>query len=209
MPKPIALALAVCLLSTARQAAAAEESAFYLGGNFGVTRMDSGNAAQDLANTLVASGVATADVRIDESAKGFKALAGYQVNRNFALEGYYANLGKFDLSFLTTGPTITGSGEIKVTGFGVDALGIFPINEQLSGLLRAGLFRWDAKFKVTASDGTVSSSDSGSDDGSDLKLGIGIEWKVGRNIRLRADWEHYTFDDAVNMLSAGIVFRFE
>jgi hypothetical protein len=38
---------------------------------------------------------------------------------------------------------------------------------------------------------------------------MGIEWKVGRNVRLRADGEHYTFDDAVNMLSAGIVFRFE
>ena len=49
----------------------------------------------------------------DESGQGFKVFGGYQINRNFALEGGYFNLGKFGFT-LTTVPAGTLSGSIKV-----------------------------------------------------------------------------------------------
>ena len=195
--------------AAAQHALAADDIGFYIGGSFSATRIDSGNGARDLSNELRALGFATADVQFDEKSTGLKILGGYQVNRNFAVEGYIASLGKYDISVLTTGPTVSGSGDVKVTGLGFDAVGILPFNDRWSGLARVGLFMWEAKTNFSASGGGPSSSASGSDDGSDFKFGLGVEWKVGSNVRLRAEWEHYAFDDPVNALSLGIVYKFD
>ena len=185
-----------------------EEVGFYAGASFGATRADAGDSARDLRNDLVAIGFSSAQASIDESSTGYKIFAGYQLNRNFALEGYYAHLGEYDLSASTTGPVVNASGEVEVKGFGIDAVAILPFNSALSGLARIGLFRWDADMNIRAvgPGGTATGSDS--DDGTDLKLGIGIEWKLGPQLRLRGELEYYTFDDAITMLSVGLLYRF-
>jgi hypothetical protein len=102
--------LAGCLLLLAMPSApAAEDTGFYIGGSFGAARMDAGSSARDLANLLTAVGFASADVRFSEESSAFKVLAGYQVNRNFAVEAYFADLGKYDLSVQTTAPTRPGA----------------------------------------------------------------------------------------------------
>ena len=199
-----------CLLSiTARHAAAAEEMGVYIGGSFGAARVDIGSAARDLENDLVAAGFGSASVRFEDKATGFRLLAGFQVNPNFAVEGYYANLGKYDLSVQTTGPATTGSGDVELTGIGVDAVGILPFNATWSGLGRIGFFGWDADSRFSVSGGGTSSQDAVTETGTDLKFGLGIEWKVRADVRLRAEVEHYLFDDPVTFLSLGLVYRFE
>jgi OOP family OmpA-OmpF porin len=205
-----AIAVGICILGIALSpnVFAQEDAGFYVGGNFGFTRADTGTIGDELRNDLVASGFSSANVSIDESDTGFKLLAGYQINRNFAIEGYYANLGTYTLSVGTTGPAVSGNGELEVTGVGVDALGMIPFGRGFSGFGRVGLFRWDSdfSFRATGPGGTASSSDS--DDGTELKFGVGVQWTLTPNIRLRGEVEHYNFDEAITVLSAGIVFRF-
>jgi len=203
--KLLAAAFALLLASTAWSQ---EEIGFYIGANFGATRADSGDAASDLRNELVASGFSSAQASIDESSTGYKIFAGYQVNRNFALEGYYAHLGEYDLSASTTGPVVSASGELEVKGFGIDLVGILPFNSALSGLARIGMFLWDtdSSVRATGPGGTASGSDS--DDGTDLKFGIGLEWKFSPKLRLRGELEYYSFDDAITMVSVGLLYRF-
>lgn len=205
-----AFAVGICILGIALSpnVVAQEDTGFYVGGNFGFTRADTGTLADELRNDLVASGFSSANVSIDESDTGFKLLAGYQINRNFAIEAYYANLGTYALTVGTTGPAVAGNGELEVTGVGVDVLGMIPFRRGFSGFARVGLFRWDSDFSFRATGPGGTASTSGSDDGTELKFGVGVQWALTPNIRLRGEVEHYNFEEAITMLSAGIVFRF-
>lgn len=203
-------ALAGCLLSlTALQSLADEEMRVYIGGSFGTARVDIGSKARDLERDLVGAGFGSASVSIDDKASAFRLLGGFQVNQNFAVEGYYASLGKYDLSLATTGPTANGSGDVKLSGLGVDVLGILPFTSRLSGIGRVGFFSWDAKSSFTANAGGTTSGDSVTEVGTDFKIGVGIEWKAGARVRLRAEVERYNFDDPLTFLSLGLVFRLE
>ena len=206
--KFLRVACAAFAITFASSAWSQEEIGFYLGANFGATSADSGDAADELRNDLVASGFGSASASVDESDTGYKIFAGYQFNRNFALEGYYAHLGTYELRASTTGPVVNANGELEVKGFGVDAVAILPFNNVLSGLARVGLFRWDTDSRVSAvgPGGTAGGSDS--DDGTDVKFGVGVEWKLAPKLRLRGELEYYSFDDAISMLSVGLLYRF-
>ena len=205
-----AAALALCLLlPAAPHSVAAEEPGLYIGGNFGWTRIDAGTSVRDLENELLAAGFASANAELDEKSTAVKILGGYQINPNLAVEAYLANLGQYDLSLRTTGPTVAGSGEVRLRGFGFDFVGLLPLTGSLSGLGRVGLFSWETKTRFSATDGATTSEDSGSDDGTELKVGIGLEWKVGPAIRLRGEIEYYNFDERVTVLSFGLIYRFK
>ena len=185
-------------------ALAADDKGPYIGIGVGFTSIDAGTSGQELANELVALGFSSATVTIDESSTGFKLLGGYRVNKNFAVEGYYANLGTYDFTVFTTGPVATVTGEVEVTALGMDLLGIVPFNPTLSGFARVGVYRWDSEGTVSGPGGTFSASE----DGTDFKFGLGLDWKVAEAMSVRAEWEYYNNDDSISMLSAGIVFRF-
>ncbi len=184
---------------------AAGETGAYIGGNLGFTGIDVGTEVQELANDLVAAGFSSASVTMEESSTSFKILGGYQINQNLAFEGYYANLGKYDYTVFTTGPTLSGKGDVVLSGFGVDVLGILPLDASNSVFARVGLFGWDSKgtFAIT---GGGSFSESGS--GTDLKFGLGYDWKMTQKLLLRAEWEYYKVDPDISVLSAGLAYRF-
>jgi len=190
----------LCMLATCPLAAEKEEG-FYIGGSFGAARMDTSTSERDLANQLRAFGFTSADVQFDDRSSAFKVLAGYRVNRNFAVEGYFADLGKYNLSVSTTGPATAGSGDLKARGLGFDAVGIMPLSGRLSGLGRVGIIFWESKGNFEG--------ESSSDDGSELKIGIGLEWKLNSNVSLRGEFEYYNFEEALGVLSVGLLYRFD
>src|SRR5690349_14499654 len=107
--------------------AVAQEKGPYIFGSFGVTHIDSGSTAQDTADELTAAGFGGARASFDENSTGFKLGGGYRINKNFAVEGYYADLGKYDLSASVTTPAaVSVSGDLKVTAWGADAVGLLP-----------------------------------------------------------------------------------
>ncbi len=184
---------------------AAGETGAYIGGNLGFARIDAGSEIQALANDLVDAGFSSAAVTMEQGSTSFKILGGYQVNQNLAFEGYYADLGKYDFTLFTTGPTLSGKGDVSLTGFGVDVLGILPLDASNSVFARIGLFGWDSKgtFAITGG-GSFSESDSGTD----LKFGLGYDWKITQKLLLRTEWEYYKFDSAISVFSAGFAYRF-
>ncbi len=184
---------------------AAGEANVYIGGNLGVARIDTRTEIQQLANDLVAAGYSSAAVTMDQGSTSFKILGGYQINQNLAFEGYYADLGKYDFTLSTTGPTRSGKGDAGITGFGVDVLGILPLNASNSVFARIGLFGWDSKGTFAITGG---SSLSVSDSGTDLKFGLGYDWKITPKLLLRTEWEYYKLDPEISVLSAGFTYRF-
>ena len=200
------LAAGIVLASVAPLAMAAENVGPYIGGNFGFASVDTGAEMQNTVNSIVALGYTSANMTMEQRSSGFKLFGGYQANENFAVEGYWANLGTYSYTLFTTGPTLSGSGDIKATAIGVDLVGMLPFSPSQSGFARVGVYQWDVKDSFTFSTGqTFTDSTSGSD----IKFGFGAEWEVNSSIRLRTEWEYYNDKDTpVSVLSVGIVSHF-
>ena len=73
----------------------------------------------------------------DESSVAYKLFGGYQLNRNFAIEGGYFDLGKFGFTSTTT-PAGTLNGRIKLRGLNLDLVGTLPLTDRFSAIARVG-----------------------------------------------------------------------
>src|SRR5450759_3431255 len=102
--------------------ALADDSGWYGGINIGQSRAKIDDAR--ITSSLVGQGAATTSITGDDHDTGFKLFGGYKINKNFAVEGGYFDLGRF--GFTATTPAGTLSGNIKLKGLNLDAVGILP-----------------------------------------------------------------------------------
>ena len=128
----------------------------------------------------------------DKSAAGLKLYGGYAFTPNFALEAGYVNLGKFKGS----------AADVKADGAFVDAVGIVPLRNNFSVLGRVGAFN-----------GKLDSTLAGSDRGTNVKVGAGLQYDLSANTAIRAEWERYRFDalgskSNTDLYSVGFAYRF-
>jgi OmpA-OmpF porin, OOP family len=133
-----------------------------------------------------------------DTALGFDL--GYRVNRNFALEGAYADLGKF-------GYNVGGvDGNYRPKALSLSAVGTMPVWDGLSVYGKAGLAHTEVKL-----DGPLSASDSSNG----LLIGAGVLYDVNRNVYARAGWDRYadvgsdvTGKGNIDLYSLGVGYRF-
>lgn len=199
--------------------AAGGTSPWYAGLNVGFasTSIDDGSINSDL---LTVPGITSASTTSkNESDTGFKLFAGYLVNSNFALEGGYADLGKFNMDTAVTafGSPVTLRSEIKASGWNIDAVGIIPVANNWSIMGRLGVIRADVKVDVSANGPVGSASDSVSSTTTDMKYGLGFQlYDVTQAFGIRGEWERYhnlgdkdtTGEGDVDLWSVGIVVKF-
>ena len=118
----------------------------------------------------------------DEDDTGFKLFGGYQFHRNIAAEVGYSML-------LDKGP-------VEVTALEVVAVGSFPIANQLSLLGKLGLANVDVETPF------------GSEDKTELTYGIGVQYDFNRNLGARVQWQRYDTDEAIDLFTIGVVYKF-
>lgn len=203
--KAVAAALlgaAAVVLSSASVAQPRQDMGWYIGGSFGKSEAD-----VDCAGTT----------SCDDSDTAWKIFAGYQINRNFAVEAGYGSLGEVKLStpafvFLGT-PIPAADVKIETTAWEVVGIGSFPIADRFSLYGKVGLYGADTDIDVNFP-GLGSAGDS--DDNIDLTFGFGARFDVTRNFGIRAEWQRYSDVKAsdfgksdVDVMSVGIVFRFQ
>ena len=142
-------------------------------------------------------GTGTGSTDIDESDldddSGTKFYGGYQFTDRYALEGGHTDLGTFDFDV-----PFLGTGDVEVDGLQVAGVASFPIKDKFSIFGKAGIYMWDADISVPA-------LGSGSDDGTDVMYGFGLNYGAG-NWGIRGEWEHFDEVD-VDMLSVGVIYR--
>jgi OOP family OmpA-OmpF porin len=189
-------------VSSASMAQPRQDMGWYLGGSFGQSEVDI-----DCAGTT----------SCDDSDSSWKIFAGYQVNRNFAIEGGYGVLGEVKAStppfvFLGT-PIPAANVKIETTAWEIVGIGSIPLAERFSLYGKVGLYMADTDIDVSFT-GLGSASDS--DDNVDLTFGFGARYDFTRNFGVRAEWQRYgdvkagdfgKFD--VDVMSLGILFRFQ
>ena len=112
----------------------------------------------------------------DRSDTGAKLFAGYHFNPYLGAEVGVMNTGKFDSS----------AGSLRGQGVYLDAVGRVPLAGALSATARLGLFQGKLKDGRTGSEV--------SDNGTNLKGGVGLQYDITANHAVGAEWERYRFD---------------
>lgn len=191
--------------------AMAQDAGWYGGANIGQSNASIDDAR--ISSGLLGSGLATSSIADTDRDRGFKLFGGYQVNKNFAVEAGYFDLGQFGF-VANTAPTGTLSGNIKLRGFNMDAVGILPITEKFSAFGRLGVTyaHTDGAFAGTGAVNVLDPSPSARD--TNLKVGLGVQYAMTDALSLRAEIERYRINDAVgnkgdvDLASIGLVYRF-
>ena len=111
----------------------------------------------------------------------------------------------FDLDGATA--VFIGDATIKLSGksMGIAAKLGFDITDKVNGFVKGGWHWWDSTS--TVADATAAASIT--DDGSDLLLGLGIEYDINKKVTFIVGYDRYKADDVdVAFLNAGIKVRF-
>jgi OOP family OmpA-OmpF porin len=204
-------ALVAVLLAAAP--ALAQNKGPYLGISAGYARTDIDTG--EINDEARSAGFATASTSADESDTAWKVFAGFQFNRNFALELGYSDLGESSIRTRTTGPAATVNGEFKAKAWSLDAVGTLPLNDRFSLLARAGAIYYDLDARSAAVAGGVPIKVRDSDKDLSWKAGLGAQYSLTNNLGARLEWEHYhrlgdedTGKSSVDTFSLGLQFRF-
>jgi OOP family OmpA-OmpF porin len=191
--------------------AMADDSGWYGGANIGQSRATIDDAR--ITSGLLGGGFSTSSIIDEDRDRGYKIFGGYQINKNFAFEGGYFDLGKFGFT-ATTVPAGTLSGNIRLQGLNLDAVGTLPVTEKFSVFGRVGANYAEARdaFSGTGSVSVLNPNPSKRD--TNLKLGLGLQYALTESLAMRAEVERYRINDAVgnkgdvDLVSVGLVYRF-
>jgi OOP family OmpA-OmpF porin len=201
----------VALAIIASPLAMADESFWYGGANVG--RSSATIDDQRISNGLSTGGFTANSIVNDDRSTGFKIFGGYQLNKNFAIEGGYFDLGKFGYT-ATTVPAGTLSGNIKLKGLNLDLVGILPITDKFSAFGRAGLNYAQAKDSFNGTGAVLVTNPSPSKNDTNYKFGLGLQYAFTDALAMRAEAERYRINDAVgnkghiDLVSVGLIYRF-
>ena len=189
----------------------APDAGWYGGVNIGRASAKIDNAK--ITSNLLGSGFATSSISNDDRDTGYKLFGGYKFNRNFALEGGIFDLGGF--SFLaTTVPAGTLSGDAKIRGVNLDAVGILPVSEKFSAFGRVGANYANARDSFSGTGAVNVTGTRRSMRETNYKFGAGLQYDFTRAMGMRAEVERYRVSDGiggkgdVDLLSLGLVYRF-
>lgn len=201
----------VALAAIASPYAVAEDSGWFGGLNIGQSRATIDNSR--ITSGLLTGGFTTTSISDDDRDTGYKLFAGYQFNRNFALEGGYFDLGEFSFRANTLPPG-TLNGKIKLNGWNIDAVALLPFTEKFSAFGRLGLNYAEAKDSFSGTGFVTVRNPSPSKRDTNIKYGAGLQYQFTPSLGMRFEAERYRIDDAVgnkgdiDLLSVGLVYRF-
>lgn len=169
-----------------------------------------------------ANGATFSVIDKDKRSTGVKYLVGYSLNRNFAVEGGYAVLGKSSVSmdFRSGTPVSASVGgfnmEYEMTAAFVDVVGMLPLGEKWSliGRIGASYGKVAADFNGTPITFIVSNDDK-SESKVREKFGAGADYHLNPAFTVRAEWERYKMPDPfsnelfdVDTATLSLLYRF-
>lgn len=203
------------LLIHSGNAFCAGESGLYLGASGGLANADASSKVIDEA--VLDLGFQDSSTDIDDEDGAWKIFGGYRINRYFAVEAAYVNLGETRVTTKTTSPTAKVDGKAEADGISLQGIVRVPITEIFGLFAKAGAYRWrvDSDYKLIQ-DGVVIDRNSDDAKGTNLNYGAGVSVEWGNGLAFRAEWEHFnnvgddrkTGESDVDLYSFGIRYLF-
>jgi hypothetical protein len=142
----------------------------------------------------------------------YNFVAGWMFNQNIGIEIGYIDFGQAtdDLGLPESCANFGCSSrqwtsELKRDGFQLFLIGSLPLNDSVDLYGKAGVISWDADYQgyerseLYASGfplGAQNPQINGSDDGTDMAGGFGVNLRTDSPFSLRADFTYYDFDDS-------------
>ncbi len=206
-----ALLSAAAVVPAAMAADLDRTSNWYVGANIGQSRATIDD--ERIIGGLLGSGLAAARISDDNRSTGGKLFAGYQLSRNFALEGGYFNLGRFGYQAALT-PAGSVDGKIRLQGVNLDLVGSLPLSERVSVFGRVGAAYAQARDHFSSTGAVHAVDPDPRKNAVNVKFGAGLQYDVSDNLSMRAEAERYRINDAVgnkgdiDLYSVGLVYRF-
>lgn len=216
------------LLAVAFPLAAAAQG--YVGLAIGQSR-----TSNDLVNNLegALSNADSVQTNFDRTDTAWKAFGGWRFNPYIAVEASYADLGKThtDTTMLSTFSSVPAEVFVdrKVRGWGLDAVGSYPVGPRALVFARIGAFRARTQADI-ALEGDIAFRNlnpsvrglSNSNNKTVTHYGVGGEWSFMSNLALRLEWERFakmgkgfetgesdrTGEADADMYTVGVVYRF-
>ena len=186
-------------------------SAWYAAGSVG-----QGRATIDrerLQRSLTANGAAITSFSTDERDLGYKLAIGRQLNRYFAVEAGYHDLGEFGFSAATTqNGALRGTAAFR--GVALDLVAQLPLSERISLLGRIGMHYTKASTHFRGNRLAAVTDPDSSERKAHPKVGLGLEYKFSEALALRGEAERYRVNDAVgnrgdvDLYSVSLVYKF-
>jgi OOP family OmpA-OmpF porin len=170
-------------------------SAWYIGGGIGQSRA---NIDEDrIIRSLIDTGASSVTFSSDQRDTAYKLFVGKQLNKNFALEAGYFDLGKYNFQAATTPPGSL-NGEVGFRGLNLDMLAQLPLSERFSIYARLGMnyARTDSHF--TGDRLFAVSNPNSSDNKLNPKVGLGMEYKFTEALAIRGEAERYRLNDVIH-----------
>ena len=211
MARTSALISVASLAVIASSTAFADDTGWYGGANIGRANVSIDNPR--ITSGLASSGLNTTSITNRDQDTAYKIYGGYQFNKYIGLEGGYFDLGKFGFTANTV-PLGTLDGNIRLRGFNLDAVGMFPLSERFSALGRIGINNAQARdtFRGTGAVNVTNPNPSKRD--TNYKLGVGVQYAFNDALAMRGEIERYRVNDAignrghVDVFSVGLVYSF-
>lgn len=197
---------AVCSTSVTAQSA----PGWYIGGNIGSTRANFNNDA--INSQFVGNGFTVNSSSTDNKSTGGKLFGGYQFHPNFAVEGGYFDLGRFNYSGTTSGGNYNGT--TRARGLNLDLVGNLPLTDRFSVLGRVGAAYAQTRDNFSSTGFVPLNTLNTRNNGTNVKFGVGLQYAITEALAVRAEIERYRINDPirnrnnVDMASIGLVYRF-
>lgn len=205
------IALAAMAAFSSHQAFAQDVPGWYGGANVGQARATIDDPR--IRSGLAAGGLTVNNIDHRDHDTGYKIFGGYQLNRNFSVEGGYFDLGNFGYTARTT-PAGTVSGDMRVKGLNLDLVGTLPLSDRFSAFGRVGVNYAQTRDRFTGTGAAQIGNPNPSARGTNYKFGGGLQYAITDALSVRGELERYRVKDGVgnrghiDMASVGLVYRF-
>jgi len=172
-------------------AAPAFAQSWYAGFGIGVGNLN--KSGQDLTGLSNAS--------VDDSDTTYTVRLGYRVNKYFAIEGGYYDLGQYTFNGKVGNVDVSGSAKAK--SWGLSAVGIAPLSDAFELYGRLGIEQ--SELKANANTALLTASESDKQTGA--TYGFGGRYLFTKQFGMFAEWMK---NDKINVDSylIGVDFRF-
>lgn len=188
------------LVTLAAALPAHAQSPWYLGIAAGESRTDSELVRNRESTITLATDLST---DFDDRDSAWKATLGYRVSSWLALELNYADLGKHTTFTSFLGGDAPAPAAIaldrEIKAYGIDAVFIAPVGEAFEVFGRVGAARTTLDARQELFGNVVFTGGdpnervrTASVDETIARYGVGGQWRFGRNMALRVEWERYS-----------------
>ena len=138
---------------------------------------------------------------VDNTDTTYSLRLGYDINKFFAVEIGYANLGKYPFGGFDGATQITGSA--KASSFDVSVVGTIPFTAAFSGYGRLGVARSERKANANTSSLTANQNLTKNE----ATYGLGVRYAFDRAWGLYGEWSKND-QIKVDNYTLGVLFRF-